>query len=183
MSRIGKLPVTVPSGVTIDINDHKVTVKGPKGELSEKIHSAIKLEIKDGKVVFTRTADNKPTRSLHGLARKLVANMVEGVTKGYEKRLEIIGVGYKAAVSGSKLTLNLGFSHPVEYIAPKGITFEIDKEKKNIITITGIDKQMLGEVAAKIRSYKKPEPYKGKGIRYVGENVPRKAGKAAAKGE
>jgi large subunit ribosomal protein L6 len=183
MSRIGKLPVTVPSGVTIDIKDYKVTVKGPKGELSEKIHPSIKLEIKDNQIVFVRTIDDKPTRSLHGLARKLVANMVEGVTKGYEKRLEIIGVGYKAAASGTKLTLNLGFSHPVEYIAPKGILFEIDKEKKNIVIITGIDKQMLGEVAAKIRSYKKPEPYKGKGIRYVGENVPRKAGKAAAKGE
>ncbi|MBN1494404.1 50S ribosomal protein L6 [Candidatus Peregrinibacteria bacterium] len=183
MSRIGKLPVTVPNGVTIDIKDNKITLKGPKGELNEKLHPSIKLEIKDGQIVFTRTADDKPTRSLHGLTRKLVSNMVEGVTKGFEKRLEIIGVGYKAAASGSKLTLNLGFSHPIEYIAPKGIMFEIDKEKKNIVIISGIDKQMLGEVAAKIRSYKKPEPYKGKGIRYVGENVPRKAGKAAAKGE
>jgi large subunit ribosomal protein L6 len=183
MSRIGKLPVTVPSGVTIEIKDNKVSVKGPKGELSENIHPAIKAELQDGKIVFTRTLDDKPTKSLHGLARKLVANMVEGVTKGYEKKLEIIGVGYKAQASGSKLTLNLGFSHPIEYIAPKGIMFEIDKEKKNIVIITGINRQVLGEVAAKIRSYKQPEPYKGKGIRYVGENVPRKAGKAAAKGE
>jgi len=160
-----------------------MTVKGPKGELSERIHKSIKVEVKDSSIICTRTIDDKPTRSLHGLARNLIANMVEGVTKGYERRLEIIGVGYKAQASGSKLTLNLGFSHPVEYIAPKGIMFDIDKEKKNIIIITGINKQIIGEVAAKLRSMKQPEPYKGKGIRYFGENVPKKAGKAAAKGE
>jgi len=183
MSRIGKLPVAIPSGVTVDIKDGLVTVKGPKGELSEQIHKAVKVEITDGKVICTRTIDDKPTRSLHGLTRKLIANMVEGVSKGYEIKLEIIGVGYKAQASGSKLNLALGFSHPVEFIAPKGVMFDLDKEKKNIVIITGINKQVLGEVAAKLRSMKKPEPYKGKGIRYLGENVPKKAGKAAAKAE
>jgi len=183
MSRIGKLPITIPGGVTVDIKDGLASVKGPKGELSERINKAVKVEISDGKVICTRTIDDKPTRSLHGLTRNLIANMVEGVTKGFEIKLEIIGVGYKAQASGSKLTLNLGFSHPVEFIAPKGIMFDMDKEKKNIVIITGINKQVLGEVAAKIRSMKKPEPYKGKGVRYVGENVPKKAGKAAAKAE
>lgn len=183
MSRIGKVPVSFPNGVTVEIKDGIVKVKGPKGELSEKIHELIKVEIKDNEVLCTRAGEDKFSRSLHGLSRNLIANMVEGVTKGFEKRLEIIGVGYKAQAQGSKITLNLGFSHPIEYKAPEGITFDIDKEKKNIVIVSGISKQMVGEVAAKIKSYRKPEPYKGKGIRYEGEYIARKAGKAVAKGE
>jgi large subunit ribosomal protein L6 len=183
MSRIGILPISIPDGVTVEIGNGLVTVKGPKGELSEKIHELIKVEIKDNEVICTRKGEDKFSRSLHGLSRNLINNMVEGVTKGFEKRLEIIGVGYKAQAQGSKLTLNLGFSHPIEYKAPEGITFENDKEKKNIVIVSGISKQMVGEVAAKIKSYRKPEPYKGKGIRYEGEYVARKAGKAIAKTE
>jgi large subunit ribosomal protein L6 len=160
-----------------------VTVKGPKGELSERIHEKIKVEQKDNQVICTRAGDDKFSRSLHGLSRSLIANMIEGTTKGFEKRLEIIGVGYKAQTSGSKVTLNLGFSHPIEYTAPDGVIFEIDKDKKNILIVSGTSKQMVGEAAAKVRSYRKPEPYKGKGIRYVDEYVPRKAGKAVAKTE
>lgn len=181
MSRIGKNPVQVPSGVTVTINGNTVSVKGPKGELTQTFHNNMKVELKDNQVIVVRPNDLKLNRALHGLTRSLINNMIEGVTKGYEKQLEILGVGYRAAVAGSKLTLNLGFSHPIEYTAPKGITIEVDKEKKNILIIKGFDKQLLGEVAAKIRSYKKPEPYKGKGIRYVGEYVAQKAGKAAGK--
>jgi large subunit ribosomal protein L6 len=183
MSRIGKVPISIPDGVTVEIKDGVCHVKGPKGELSERIHERIKVEIKDNEVICTRGDEDKFSRSLHGLSRKLIANMVEGVTKGFEKRLEIIGVGYKAQPSGSKITLNLGFSHPIEYKAPEGITFDLDKEKKNIVIVSGINKQIVGEVAAKIRSYRKPEPYKGKGVRYVDEYVARKAGKAVAKAE
>jgi large subunit ribosomal protein L6 len=183
MSRIGKLPIEIPDGVTVELKDGLVTVKGPKGELSEKIHERIKVEVKDKEVICSRSDEDKFSKSLHGLSRNLIANMVEGVTKGFEKRLEIIGVGYKAQPSGKKITLNLGHSHPIEYMAPEGITFELDKDKKNIVIVSGISKQMVGEVAAKIRSYRKPEPYKGKGIRYEGEYVARKAGKAVAKAE
>lgn len=181
MSRIGKNPIQIPAGVTITINGHTVSVKGPKGELTQNIHPNMKVEVNENQMTVSRPNDLKLNRSLHGLTRSLLNNMVEGVTKGYEKQLEILGVGYRAAVAGSKLTLNLGFSHPVEFNAPKGISIEIDKDKKNILIIKGSDKQLLGEVAAKIRSYKKPEPYKGKGIRYVGEYVAQKAGKAAGK--
>jgi large subunit ribosomal protein L6 len=183
MSRIGKLPISIPEGVTVEIKDNLVTVKGPKGELSEQIHKNIKVEIKDNEIICTPKKDDKFSKSLHGLSRNLIANMVEGVTKGFEKRLEIIGVGYKAQAQGSKLILNLGFSHPIEYKAPDGITFDLDKDKKNIVIVSGINKQIVGEVAAKIRSYRKPEPYKGKGIRYIDEHVMRKAGKAVAKSE
>ncbi len=183
MSRIGKLPIEIPEGVTVDIKDGVVSVKGPNGELSERIHTKIKVEIKDNEVVCLRDGEDKESKSLHGLSRNLINNMVIGVTKGFEKRLEVIGVGYKAQASGSKATLNLGFSHPVEYQAPEGIKLDIDKEKKNILIISGINKQVVGEVAAKIRSYRKPEPYKGKGIRYEDEYVARKVGKAVAKGE
>lgn len=183
MSRIGKLPIEIPEGVTIEMKDGVCVVKGPKGELSERIHDKITVEIAEKEVLVKRSDEEKFSRSLHGLSRNLIANMVEGVTKGFEKRLEIIGVGYKAQASGSKLTLNLGFSHPIEYKAPDGVTFDIDKDKKNIVIISGISKQMVGEVAAKIRSYRKPEPYKGKGIRYEGEYVARKVGKAVGKAE
>jgi len=181
MSRIGKNPITIPNGVTVNYANNQITVKGPKGELQIAVHSRIKVELTDGIIQVNRKSESKTDRSLHGLSRTLIANMVEGVTKGYEKKLEIIGVGYRAAIQGSKLTLSLGFSHPIEFTAPQGVTISIDAEKKNLLTISGTDKQMIGEVAAKIRSYKKPEPYKGKGIRYLGEHIIRKAGKAAAK--
>ncbi|MFC1600377.1 50S ribosomal protein L6 [Patescibacteria group bacterium] len=183
MSRIGKLPIEIPSGVTVEMKDGMCVVKGPNGTLQERIHERITVEIGEKEVVVKRSDEENFSRSLHGLSRNLIANMVEGVTKGYEKRLEIIGVGYKAQPSGSKVTLNLGFSHPIEYVAPEGIKFELDKDKKNILIVSGISKQMVGEAAAKVRSYRKPEPYKGKGIRYEGEYVPRKTGKAVAKGE
>ncbi len=181
MSRIGKNPIQIPAGVTITINGHTISVKGPKGELTQNIHPNMKVEVNENQMTVSRPNDLKLNRSLHGLTRSLLNNMVEGVTKGYEKQLEILGVGYRAAIAGNKLTLNLGFSHPVEFTAPQGISIEVDKDKKNILIIKGSDKQLLGEVAAKIRSYKKPEPYKGKGIRYVGEYVAQKAGKAAGK--
>lgn len=183
MSRIGKLPVEIPEGVTIDVKGEIVTVKGPKGELSERIRSNITVKIEGNILTCSKIDDTKESRSLYGLSRSLIANMVEGVTKGFVKRLEIIGVGYKANVQGAKLVLNLGFSHPIEIKTPEGITFELDKDKKNILSVSGISKQQVGEVAAKIRSYRKPEPYKGKGIRYEGEYVARKAGKTASKGE
>lgn len=181
MSRIGKNPIQVPSGVTVTITGNTVSVKGAKGELTQVIHPNMKVEQMDNQIIVSRPNDLKLNRSLHGLTRTLISNMVEGVTKGYEKQLEILGVGYRAAVAGSKLTLNLGFSHPIEFNTPQGITIEIDKDKKNLLAIRGSDKQLVGEVAAKIRSYKKPEPYKGKGIRYLGEHVQQKAGKAAGK--
>lgn len=182
MSRIGKNPVKIPSGVTAEMRDgNTIFVKGPKGELSTKIHKKIKIEIKDGEIICTRSSEEKFDKSLHGLSRSLISNMITGVTDGFEKQLEIHGVGYRFALQGSKAVLSLGYSHPIEYQPPEGISFEIDQEKKNILTIKGIDKQVVGEVAAKIRSYRKPEPYKGKGIRYVGEIVTRKAGKAASK--
>ncbi len=180
MSRVGKQPITIPSGVTIEIKNNLIVVKGSKGELKKEIHENMKMEMKDGELTVLRPNDSKLNRSLHGLYRSLLANMVEGVSKGFEKRLEIIGVGYRAKTSGKKITLSLGFSHPIEYVAPDGVEFKMDEENKNTIIVTGIDKQLVGEAAAKIRSYKKPEPYKGKGIRYEGEYVARKAGKAAA---
>jgi len=182
MSRIGKNPVKIPSGVTVEKKDvNTVFVKGPKGELSAAFSPLIKIALADGSVVCTRTSEGKQARSLHGLTRTLIFNMVEGVSNGYQKKLEIIGVGYRAAVSGTKIVLNLGHSHPIDFPVPKGIKIEIDKDKKNILIISGIDKQLIGETAAKIRSLRKPEPYKGKGIRYLGEHVVRKAGKAAVK--
>lgn len=181
MSRIGKQPIQVPDGVTVEVKEgNLVSVKGPKGELSVKIHANINVEVKDNEVLVTRKDEEKLSMSLHGLSRTLVNNLVEGVTKGFEKRLEINGVGYRANIQGRKAVLSLGYSHPIEFEAPDGIELAIDNEKKNVIIVSGIDKQVVGEVAAKIRSYRKPEPYKGKGIRYEGEQVRRKAGKAAA---
>lgn len=179
MSRIGKQPVEIPSGVEVKVTGNSVSVKGSKGTLTFAAHERVVIKVEGNKVMVERKSDENLDKSLHGLTRTLIANMIQGVTKGFTKSLEIQGVGYRASVAGKKLQLSLGFSHPVEFPAPDGITFEIDKEKKNIIIITGIDKALVGQVAADIRSLKAPEPYKGKGIRYVGEQVRRKAGKAA----
>lgn len=178
MSRIGKKPVQVPSGVTIQVTDSAVKIKGTKNELSLNIPFGVKVESKDGMIVVTR--QNDTYKNLHGTIRTLLANMIEGVTKGFEKHLDVQGVGFKAIMKGKDLELSLGFSHPVNVKTPEGLTVEIDKEKKNIIIIKGFDKQLVGEFAAKVRGLKKPEPYKGKGIRYEGEIIKKKAGKTVA---
>ena len=178
MSRIGKEPVPIPSGVDIKLVDGTVTVTGPKGELSERVPPGINVDINDDEVVVTRASDHRDHRALHGLTRSLIANMVTGVTEGYSKSLEIVGVGYRAQARGSDaLVIQVGFSHPVEVQAPEGVTFEVPSPTR--ITVSGADKQAVGQVAADIRAIRKPEPYKGKGIRYEGEQVRRKAGKAA----
>ena len=177
MSRIGRQPITVPSGVTIAIDPDRVTVNGPKGELSERIHRDITVEQTDGELRVTRPTDRGEHRALHGLTRTLVANMVEGVTSGFEKRLEIQGVGYRAQLRGRDLELALGYSHPVSVPAPDGIEFEVPQPTR--IVVRGASKQQVGEIAALIRKQRRPEPYKGKGIRYEGEYVARKVGKRA----
>ena len=177
MSRIGKQPIPVPSGVEVHIDGSTVTVRGPKGELSRTLCDIITVEQEDGMVVVKRPDDSRTARSLHGLSRTLVSNMVIGVSEGYFKNLEIVGVGYRAALKGSDIELQLGFSHPVLVVAEPGITFEVPAPTK--ITVRGIDKQRVGQVAADIRKWRKPEPYKGKGVRYEGEHVRRKLGKAA----
>ncbi|MFH0732071.1 MAG: 50S ribosomal protein L6 [Candidatus Omnitrophota bacterium] len=178
MSRIGKRPVDIPSGVKVQKQGSVISVEGPKGKLNCPLPKGIDVEVKDNKITVTRSADNKQQRSLHGLIRALLANMIKGVTEGYSKQLEIVGVGFKAQAAGKKLVLNLGFSHPIEYDIPDGITIETPKPIQ--ILIKGIDKQAVGEVAAEIRDFYKPEPYKGKGIRYSGEYVKKKAGKTVA---
>ncbi len=176
MSRIGKLPVKIEAGVTITVDDNNVvTVKGPKGTLSQKVSSEMILEQEDGVLTVKRPSDDKKHRSLHGLTRTLINNMAVGVTKGYEKHLDIVGVGYRATMQGTKLVLNVGYSHPVEFEPAEGITFEAPAPTK--IVVKGIDKQKVGQVAANIRAVREPEPYKGKGIRYEGEYVPHKVGK------
>lgn len=181
MSRIGRMPIEVPAGVTVDYKDNTMTVKGPKGELTRTFHPDINIAVEGNTITVTRPSDVKEHRSLHGLTRALVANMVTGVSEGFTKTLEITGVGYRAAKQGNKLALTLGFSHPVEMEAPAGIT--IDVPAPNKIVVTGADKEVVGSVAADIRKWREPEPYKGKGIRYEGEVVRRKAGKAGAKGK
>ncbi len=184
MSRIGKQPVVAPNGVTISVGkDNVVTVKGPKGELKQTIDRDITVEVKDGQITFARPTDQIRHRALHGLYRSLVSNLVKGVTDGYERKLELIGVGFKAANQGNLLDLSLGFSHNIVFEIPKEIKVATAQEKGQnpIITLEGIDKQLIGQVAAKIRGLRKPEPYKGKGVRYVGEVVRKKAGKAAGK--
>ena len=182
MSRIGKLPVAVPSGVNVTLNEGYVHVKGPKGELHQHILAqVIDVKLEDGKVLIERKGDAKPHRSAHGLTRTLIANMVEGVSKGFRKSLEIQGVGYRASKAGEKLNLTLGYSHPVVFEAPSGITLSV--EGTNKIHVDGIDKQQVGQVAAKIRGLRPPEPYKGKGIRYEGETVRKKLGKAGKAGK
>ncbi len=178
MSRIGRLPVPVPSGVEVSIDGPVVTVKGPKGTLSHTVAEPIAVSTSDdGALSVTRPDDERASRSLHGLTRTLIANMVTGVTEGYEKKLEIVGTGYRVAAKGSNLEFALGFSHPVVITPPEGITFAVESPTK--LSVSGIDKQLVGEVAAKIRKQRPPEPYKGKGIRYEGEHVPRKVGKRA----
>lgn len=178
MSRIGKKPITIPSGVTVAIEGQTVRVKGPKGELMRVSHPHVTVREDAGNLLVTvASPDDSNDRALWGLTRRLVANMVDGVTKGYTKKLELIGVGYKAVVSGQKLTLHLGFSHPIDFVLPSGITASV--EKNTFLTLLGIDNELLGNVAARIRKFRKPEPYKGKGIKYEGEVIRRKLGKAA----
>ena len=178
MSRIGKSPIPVPSGVTVEKVAGGVRVKGPKGTLSERLPEMISVEVRDGEVILERPNDEKRTRAFHGLARALVANMVRGVVEPFAKELEIQGVGYRAEVSGGKINMLLGFSHPVEIPVPDGLSVSVDRNV--IVRIEGIDRQRVGQFAADLRGLRPPEPYKGKGIRYVGEIVRRKAGKAAA---
>jgi len=184
MSRIGKQPVTIPNGVTISVSpDNVVSVKGPKGELKQAIDRDIRIEVKDGVVNITRPTDQIRHRAMHGLYRSIVSNLVKGVTDGYTRKLELIGVGFKAANQGNVLDLALGYSHNIIFEIPKELKVATAQEKGQnpIITLEGIDKQLIGQVAAKLRSLRKPEPYKGKGVRYVGEIVRKKAGKAAGK--
>jgi large subunit ribosomal protein L6 len=184
MSRIGKQPVTIPQGVTITVgNDNVVTVKGPKGELKQPVDRDIKVEVKDGELVLGRPTDQIRHRAMHGLYRALIANLVKGVTDGYKKNLELVGVGYKASNQGNLLDLSLGYSHNIIFEVPKELKVVTAQEKGQnpSISLEGIDKQLLGQVAAKIRSLRKPEPYKGKGVKYKDEVIRRKAGKAAGK--
>ncbi|MDQ3952883.1 MAG: 50S ribosomal protein L6 [Actinomycetota bacterium] len=177
MSRVGQAPITVPSGVDVTISGGSIRVKGPKGQLDRALPEGIAVEQADGELRVTRAGESSGVKALHGLARSLVANMVQGVTEGFEKRLEIHGVGYRAAKAGSDLELSVGFSHTVRKAAPAGIEFEVPQPTR--ITVRGIDKELVGQTAADIRAIKKPEPYKAKGIRYEGEHIRRKAGKAA----
>ena len=179
MSRIGKNPIPIPDGVKIEIEDDLSVVKGPKGEVRQHIPVGLKIEERDGQLFVERPDETKPMRAYHGLVRALIANQVKGVTDGFVKSLQIEGVGYRAKVKGKVLDLQLQFSHPVEYAIPEGITITCPEPTR--IDIAGIDKQQVGQVAAEIRAYRPPEPYKGKGIRYVGEHIVRKAGKAAGK--
>ncbi|BDE06759.1 50S ribosomal protein L6 [Vulcanimicrobium alpinum] len=181
MSRIGKLPVTVPSGVDVKLDDSVVHVKGPKGELKQRILPVVEVTIDGGVVTVARKSDDKPGRSAHGLTRTLVANMIEGVTKGFRKSLELQGVGYRVNKAGNDLNFSLGYSHPVTYAAPEGIAFSV--EGTNRVHVDGIDKQRVGQVAAEIRNLRPPEPYKGKGVRYEGEKVRKKLGKAGKAGK
>jgi large subunit ribosomal protein L6 len=176
MSRIGRMPVVVPSGVDVTISGREVTVRGPKGALSMQVAEPIQVSQADGTITVTRPSDEGEVRALHGLSRSLIANMVTGVTEGYRKTLEIVGVGYRVQAKGQGLELALGFSHPVPVPAPEGITFRVESPTRFVVE--GIDKQQVGEVAANIRKLRKPDPYKGKGVRYQGEQVRRKAGKA-----
>jgi large subunit ribosomal protein L6 len=177
VSRIGKRPIEIPAGVSVDLAPGRVTVRGPNGELSQQVPQRMRIQQEDGTIVVQRPTERGPDRALHGLTRTLIANMVEGVTRGFEKKLEVHGVGYRAALRGSALELNVGFSHPVVKEAPPGITLEVPAPTQ--IVVRGADKQQVGQVAADIRRVRPPEPYKGKGIRYDGEHVRRKVGKRA----
>ena len=176
MSRIGRLPIPVPSTVDVTIDGRIVTVKGPKGSLTRSLHPDMTVSREDANLVVTRPTEQKTHKQLHGLTRTLVNNMIVGVTEGYRKGIEITGVGYRAALVGRKLTLNLGYSHPIEINPPEGISFEVENPTR--LSVVGIDKELVGQIAAKVRATRKPEPYKGKGVRYAGEVIRRKAGKA-----
>jgi large subunit ribosomal protein L6 len=177
MSRIGKQPIAIPDGVDVEVEPGMVKVKGPKGELTQVVSREMKVAVDDGTLTVERPTDRGEHRALHGLTRSLIANMVEGVTEGYERRLEIQGVGYRAQLKGKALEMSLGFSHPVTVQAPDGIEFEVPQPTE--VVVRGIDKQLVGEMAARVRKNRPPEPYKGKGVRYAGEHVPRKVGKRA----
>lgn len=179
MSRIGKMPITVPGGTTVEIKDSVLSAKGPKGKLSQRILDGTSVSLKDGSLTVERSGDSGQAKSMHGLMRSLISNVVEGVTNGFTKQLDVIGVGYRADVQDRNLNLALGFSHPVVFPIPEGIEIAVDKQ--NRISISGCDRQQVGQVAAEIRSLRRPDPYKGKGVRYVDEVVRRKVGKAGAK--
>jgi large subunit ribosomal protein L6 len=179
MSRIGKKPIPIPNGVEVTVNGNNVTVKGPKGTLTRSFHADMTIKVEDNAVVVERPSDERMHRSLHGTTRSLIANMIEGVTNGFSKTLELVGVGYRAQKQGNKLVLSLGFSHPVEVPQEDGIEFEVPSTTQ--IIVKGIDKEKVGAVAAKIRSYREPEPYKGKGIKYANEVIRRKEGKTGKK--
>ncbi len=179
MSRIGKLPITIPDKVNVEVHDHTVTVKGPKGTLTMTAHPVIDVQVKDRQVICGRPSDEKPHKALHGLTRSLIANMVTGVTKGFERKLELIGVGYRASLLGQNLNISLGFSHPIIFPVPPAIKIEVKDQTQ--LTVSGMDKQLVGAVAAKLRSFRPPEPYKGKGVKYAEERIRRKAGKTGAK--
>ncbi|SIS71395.1 50S ribosomal protein L6 [Alicyclobacillus vulcanalis] len=179
MSRIGRKPIPIPAGVEVSVNGTEVVVKGPKGQLTRRVHPEMKVLVQDNQIIVERPSDEKIHRSLHGTTRSVIANMVEGVTNGYTKNLELVGVGYRAAKQGTKVTLSVGFSHPVELPQVEGI--EVEVPAQNRIVVRGIDKELVGIYAAKVRSIRPPEPYKGKGIRYEGENVRRKVGKTGKK--
>lgn len=186
MSRIGKKPISVPKGVEVKVDGSNVTVKGPKGSLSQKIYHELSIEVKDGEVLIGRPNDNRVNKAQHGLARTLVSNMVHGVSEGFRRSLQIIGIGYRVAADGQGLELALGYSHPVKVAAIDGITFEVEvdnRAKTNKLHVLGIDKQKVGQVAANIRSLRPPEPYKGKGVRYIDEVIIKKAGKAGKAGK
>jgi len=177
MSRIGKKAVTIPSGVTVTLKEGQIAVKGPKGELKRQIPDLVTVKVEKAQVMVERGGDEPATRARHGLVRALVQNMVDGVTKGFERKLEINGVGYKAEVAGDKLNMTLGFAHPINYQLPKGVTAKVEK---NVVTLTSSDRELLGQTAAKVRSFRPPEPYKGKGVKYIEETIKRKVGKTGA---
>lgn len=182
MSRIGKAPIAIPAGVDVKIENNVVTVKGPKGELSQKFHEDLTVKVEDGHVIVTRPSDDREHRAHHGLVRALINNMVVGVSEGYKKEMELVGVGYRATSNGQVLELSLGFSHAIYFVLPKEIKVEAKSErnKNPLIILESCDKQLLGQVCAKIRTFRKPEPYKGKGIKFVGEIIRRKSGKSAS---
>jgi large subunit ribosomal protein L6 len=179
MSRVGKLPISIPDGVKVEVKENVVKVEGPKGTIEQEFMPQIDIKVEDGEVVVERKEETKQARSYHGLYRQLVQNMVTGVSKGFQKVLLVNGVGYRAEVSGDTLHLNLGFSNPIEYVIPEGITITVEGQNK--VFVSGIDKQKVGQASSEIRSLRPPEPYKGKGVRYVGEHIERKAGKTAAR--
>lgn len=178
MSRIGKKPIPIPQGVQIDLKDESILVNGPKGQLQRRIHPKVKIETADNQIVVSVIEDNRESNAFQGLFRSLVANMIHGVSQGFEKSLEIVGVGYRAELSGRTATFHLGYSHPINFDLPEGVDAQIDRTR---VTLMSIDKELLGQTAATIRSFRKPEPYKGKGVKYVDEVIKRKAGKTGAK--